>query len=507
MPFAYRARTTVRITGLLMAAIVVALTTFLVIVQFRNDKQAAETKVHRDAHLAATQVGAVFDASAQALRRIESVLLASDAVPGGQEVRNMEQAVRDLPPGLVTSVFSADGNLLMSSLTTPNRGNVSDRDYFQKLQKGQKLVISPLLVDRTSGQQVVVMARRIDRGSEFLGVATVAIPLIRFVQLSDLLGLGEGATLTLAGLDGKLIVRYPLTLIANISDSPLLQQVKQSTDGVYDTQSRIDGVKRIIGYWVLDGWPAVVAIGMDRETALAAFARQARTAIWLAVPACGAMVWLMYHLMQILQRDEARQKELEIANERANFLLREVHHRVKNNLQTVISLIRMENVPPDVKRSLLSRIAAMAAVHEGIYASDKFETVDVAPYLGRLVGNVAAGYGSNVRIEMETAPVTLTGDRAMQLGLLVNEVVSNAFKHAFSEGQAGQLTVSLQEEGEMLDLSIQDTGPGFDPETAARNMGSRLVEAFAAQLGGELTIDGTNGTLVRVVFPRVFQAA
>lgn len=507
MPYAYGARATVRLTGLLMAVIVLGLTTFLMIVQFRNDKQAADTKVHRDAHLAATQVAAVFDASAQALQRIEAVMLTTEAAHPGQEVRNIEMAVRDLPPGLMTSVFSSDGTLLMSSLKDPNRGNVADRDYFRELREGRKLVISTLLTDRTSGEQVVVMARRIDRDGLFLGVAAVAIPLKRFVQLSDLLGLDGDATLTLAGMDGRLIVRYPVTTVVDIADSPLYDHVQQSPDGVYDTRSSIDNVERIVGYWVVDGWPVIMAIGIDRETALAAFARQARTAIWLAIPACGAMLWLMYRLLQILKREEIRQQELEIANERASFLLREVHHRVKNNLQTVISLIRMEKVPADVKRSLLSRIAAMAAVHEGIYASDKFETVDVAPYLGRLVGNVAAGYGSNVKIDMDTAHVALSGDRAMQLGLLVNEIVSNAFKHAFREGHPGQLTVKLTEDEPMLDLMIRDNGPGFDPETVVRNMGSRLVEAFAAQLGGDLTIDGSDGTTVRVVFPRVFQAA
>lgn len=510
MPYAYGARTTVRLTGLLMAVIVLGLTSFLMTVQFRNDKQAAETKVHRDAHLAATQVAAVFDASAQALQRVEAVIQTTGMTHPGQpaqEVRNMEMAVRDLPPGLVTSVFSADGTLMMSSLDEPSRGNVADRDYFRDLRGGRKLVISSLLTDRTSGEEVVVMARRIDRGELFLGVATVAIPLSRFVQLSDLLGLEGDATLTLAGMDGRLIIRYPTTTVVDIGDSPLYDHVQKSPDGVYDTRSKIDGVERIVGYWVVDGWPAIMAIGIDRETALAAFARQVRTAIWLAVPACGAMIWLMYRLLQILKRDETRQQELEIANERASFLLREVHHRVKNNLQTVISLIRMENVPADVKRSLLSRIAAMAAVHEGIYASDKFETVDVAPYLGRLVGNVAAGYGSNVTIDMDTAPVALSGDRAMQLGLLVNEIVSNAFKHAFRDDQPGQLLVRLVEDGPMLDLLIRDNGPGFDPEAATRNMGSRLVEAFSGQLGGTLTIDGSNGTAVRVIFPKVFQAA
>ena len=506
MPFASRARTTVRITALLMAIIVVALTAFMMIFQYRVDTRTAEVKAHRDAHLAALQMRAVLDACQQALQRVSSVMAFAEATPSDQEVHDIELAVRDLPKGLVTSVYSADGDLLLSSLKSPSRGNVADRPYFYELRDGQNMSISPVVVDRNSGSKVIVVAKRIERSGAFAGVATVAIPMSSVVELAELLGLGHDTVLSIVRLDGEIIARHPPVTVTNIRHGQLFDELKKAPNGVFYARSTIDGFNVIAGYWSVDGWPLVAGIALNSQTALASFARQARTSIWIELPALAALVWLMFHLSQILKGDERRRLQLEVANERANRLLREIHHRVKNNLQTVTSLIRMETIPKEMKRSLLSRIGAMAAVHEGMYGSDQFETVEVAPYLERLVSNVAAGYGGNVTIDLQAAPISLLGDRAMQLGLLVNEVVSNSFKHAFQDGQPGRLTLRLIEDGPMLVLTIEDDGPGFDPENTQANMGSRLVEAFADQLGGTLSIDSSDGTKLRLVFPRVFEA-
>ncbi|MFT4149280.1 MAG: histidine kinase dimerization/phosphoacceptor domain -containing protein [Paracoccaceae bacterium] len=506
MQSAYKTRAAVRMTGVLLTVVLLALTAVLVGVQFRADKSMAQTQAHRDAHVVATQFGSIFTASAQALQRIAEALGPAPAGPA-DTVRDIAQAVRDLPPGSLHSVYNAQGDLILSSLPQPRAINIADRDYFRMARDGQVLSISPMITDRASGEKVIIMARRLEREGQFNGVATIAIPMARMAELADSLGIGGNSTISLVRSDGMMIARFPPVEPINLKGWILFDKLKESPSGFYDSVSPTDKVARIVGYWKIDDWPVIAATGIDRNLALAAFGRQAWMAIWLALPALGAVVWLMYHLSQILRRDADRQAELQAANERAGVLLREVHHRVKNNLQTVISLIRLERIPPDVKQSLLSRIGAMAAVHEGMYQSDQFETVEVAPYLRRLVSNVAAGYGGGVQVRMDIAPVSLSGDRAMQLGLLANEVVSNAFKHAFRDGAPGKLDVLLEQAGDRLTLSIRDDGPGFDPETIQRNMGSRLVEGFAATLGGTLDIDGRHGTTVRVDFPQHHTAA
>lgn len=503
---AYKARAAVRVTGAILALVVVLLTAVLVVVQFRADKSMAETQAHRDAHVVATQFTSIFQASAQALQRIAEALGPNDATRTDR-VRDIAVAIRDLPPGLLHSVYNADGDLILSSKPGQNAINIADRDYFRLARDGQRLVVSPMVTDRISGQPVIIVARRLDREGVFAGVATIAIPMGFMTELADSLGISGDSTIGLVRMDGMLIARIPPIEPMDVSESPLFDHLKTSPDGHYESNSLTDGIARTIGYWKLDGWPVIATTGIDNDSALSSFGRQTWTAIWLALPALCAVLWLTYHLTRILKQDALRQSQLETANERSQVLLREVHHRVKNNLQTVISLIRMENIPPDTKRSLLSRIAAMSAVHEGMYQSDKFETVEVAPYLNRLVSNVAAGYGGGIRITSDIAPISLSGDRALQLGLLANEIVSNAFKHAFRDGRSGHLDVSLTRESDDLLLTIKDDGGGFDPATVPQNMGSRLIEGFAQTLGGTLTIDGNNGTTVRVRFPHNLAAA
>jgi len=205
--------------------------------------------------------------------------------------------------------------------------------------------------------------------------------------------------------------------------------------------------------------------------------------------------------------DEDRQQQLVAAMNRANFLLRELHHRVKNNLQTVMSLIRLETIPSDAKQRLALRIEAMVKVHEEMYHSDQFERVQLRPYLTRLIEGIAQSHGADVALTLDIAPIEIGGDRAMQLGLLTNELVANACKHAFIGRISGRLEVRLAEPSPgRLELVVTDDGPGYARDLNLQNMGSRLVEAFASQLGGSVLTRTDGRVRVAVDFPREFFA-
>ena len=206
--------------------------------------------------------------------------------------------------------------------------------------------------------------------------------------------------------------------------------------------------------------------------------------------------WLSY----LVHREDARRVALADAYQRNEFLLREIHHRVKNNLQVVASLIRLQTMPKQEKISLTSRISAMVAIHEEVYRSDQFETIQVTPYLRRLVKDNSEAYGQDFEINYAFEDITLSGDRAMQLGLLLNELVSNAFKHAF-DGPNGRLDLSLKRlEDGRIELCVRDFGRGFDPEKSQDSMGGRLIKAFLAHLNAEYEINPENGTTVYVRF-------
>ena len=121
----------------------------------------------------------------------------------------------------------------------------------------------------------------------------------------------------------------------------------------------------------------------------------------------------MFWILRLQREDVGRRLALEQALERNNFLMREIHHRVKNNLQAVSSLMRLQPLPQDRKDDLARRIATMVAVHEHIYGSDQFEEVEVAAYVERIVKNAAEGFRGDVTIQTEIEPLTLGSGRAM----------------------------------------------------------------------------------------------
>ncbi|MBT3065191.1 PAS domain S-box protein [Rhodoferax sp. U11-2br] len=195
-------------------------------------------------------------------------------------------------------------------------------------------------------------------------------------------------------------------------------------------------------------------------------------------------------------------------------LLHEVHHRVKNNLQIITSLLRLEAGRSDepntraVLKDMQGRIYTMALLHESLYRAGTFASVELGAYLRQLATQAfrsQAGVAGDVRLVLALAEVHVGMDQATPCGLLVNELLSNCLKHGFGRGQTGQVTVSLQPaDGVGLwCLSVQDTGVGLPPDFEARralSLGLQLVSDLARQLGGQLTVGSGPGAAFSVVF-------
>ena len=183
-------------------------------------------------------------------------------------------------------------------------------------------------------------------------------------------------------------------------------------------------------------------------------------------------------------------------------LLKEVHHRVKNNLQVVTSLLRLEagrsgHAPTKaVLAEMQGRIRAMAQLHESLYRSGVFATVDLAGYVKGLATQavrILTGREGSVRLQLGLAALTVTMDQAMPIGLLANEMISNAFKHGFAEGRSGDLNITLAPlpDGVRWRLCVSDTGAGLPADFAARrgqSLGLQLARDLAVQAGGVLDI-------------------
>jgi len=198
-------------------------------------------------------------------------------------------------------------------------------------------------------------------------------------------------------------------------------------------------------------------------------------------------------------------------------LLREIHHRINNNLQVVSSILNLQSRAAssrDVHTALLhvgTRIHAMALLHQTLYRSDNPALVDFSSYVQRLSEQLFQTYGNNslVRLKTSLQPLGLNIDTALPCGLIINEVVSNSLQHAFPEGRGGEICVTLEENAGMVSLVLTDNGvgfpPGSEPESSqsqfSQSLGYRLIRTLARQLEAKLEFSGQNGVQFRLTFP------
>jgi PAS domain S-box-containing protein len=220
-------------------------------------------------------------------------------------------------------------------------------------------------------------------------------------------------------------------------------------------------------------------------------------------------------IVDITERKRA-QERIEKALEEKTVLLNELHHRVKNNLQMISSLLSLQaNSSADERlRDVLSecqnRIKAMGLTHQLLYEHKDFSRVDLGEYLGRLAQLLLSTYrsrGKGIALDLVLPPERhyVGLGKAIPCGLAVNELVTNAFKHAFPAQRQGTITVSLMAtSGDEVELAIADNGvglpPGFDVN-AIKSLGLRLVPLLAEQLQGSLTMDGNAGSRFALRFP------
>jgi two-component sensor histidine kinase len=195
-------------------------------------------------------------------------------------------------------------------------------------------------------------------------------------------------------------------------------------------------------------------------------------------------------------------------------MLREIHHRVKNNMQVMSSLLSLQSRAasnPAVSRMLeenQNRIQSMALLHEILYQSEDLATVDFAKYARRMVEHLFRSYGVDsrqIRLRTELDPVGIELDDALPCALLISEVISNSLKHGFPERREGEIGIVLRSQsGTGVSLQISDNGVGLPANVdwkISRSLGLRLVRALAEQLHASLNVRSQGGTEVHLVFP------
>jgi chemotaxis protein methyltransferase CheR len=213
--------------------------------------------------------------------------------------------------------------------------------------------------------------------------------------------------------------------------------------------------------------------------------------------------------MEALERTS---EALRATIEEKTTLLQELHHRVRNNLQVIGSLLSLqaEELYEDGERRALqvaqNRVDSIAQVHDLLYISTSAGAIDLRVYTERLSQSLALAYGVGDRIQahVEGGQITLDVRRAVLAGLLLNELISNAYKHAFPGNRTGHVTIGIRAKEAEAILSVTDTGVGTPANAESKRPGSlglRLIHMMAQQLQGTVTLHSAQGTMVEIRFP------
>jgi two-component sensor histidine kinase len=268
-----------------------------------------------------------------------------------------------------------------------------------------------------------------------------------------------------------------------------------------------DGLATLDALKTLDPCPPLVYVTGSDETRVAVAALKAGAADYIVKSLGEDFFDLLANTFQqtldqvrLRSAKEAAEEELRASNARLEALLKEVNHRVANSLQLVSAFLHMQaTVLRDkaAKNALLEtqqRIQAIAQVHRRLYSSDDVEYVAMDDYLRALVSELEQSWSAAapVRLSLSAERIKLKSDRAVSLGVIVNELVSNACKYAYPSGTEGEVRISFRPEqpGQFM-LCVEDDGDGLPADGSIRGtgLGTKLVHAMAASLQGELRFD------------------
>ena len=259
----------------------------------------------------------------------------------------------------------------------------------------------------------------------------------------------------------------------------------------------------------------IAVLVQEKKSNLKEKIKQSKDLLFVSVALVFAFLFLLFYVKNY---KAVKTKNLVIENEKIlvnksllekETLLKEIHHRVKNNLQLVMSLlnIQAQKENQDVEGFLAvskSRILSMALIHENLYQSENLNAVNFKEYIYNLTGIIINAYeieNTKIRLAIEMEEVYFDIQTAIPLGLIINELVSNAYKHAFVAKSSGCITIQLISKGGHYELSIRDNGVGIiQKNNAKKTLGLQLVEELVFQIDGKLLVENNNGMQYSIDF-------
>jgi two-component sensor histidine kinase len=450
--------------------------------------------------------------------------------------------------------FTASGRVACASGPTPV-GAAAGARWFDLLRDGQTTVVAraPSGLERERAPSLLT-AVRADRDGNFDGALTAILPLAGLRPSANDPALPKGAEVAVTDRNGQLLTSTFADAFPSSDAGWIHKAGKDGSVVFYGRDAK--GARRVFAGAPLQGQDVYVLLSAPAE-GLFSFARLnpvvtfvlpllawgiAMMAV-LVVTERVVIRWLGYleRIASIYAKGrfsvrpvQARNAPLEIRNlamtldqmadaidgrdaslreslAHKDALMREIHHRVKNNLQVISSLLNMQqrSLQDPAARAAMSdtrqRITALSLIYRALYQSPDLKRVDVRQFLEELIAQLVAGDSARaplVRTELEADPLVIDPDKLAPLALWAVEAITNAQKHAF-EGRGGFLRVRFKVGGEESVLEVEDDGPGADEAAASQGVGRTLMTAFARQLRGrtEILKAEAGGVLARLAFP------
>jgi len=486
------------------------------------DRTASQTessdRLRLSARLAESYVRALHQAGQEVLVRIGEYYLHH---PDGSGARPWLSALVEGAPYIeAVRIENAKGETILSTDAAEAPSEIEQVDIRTALSQPGRTVIGTIPPEARSGGRMITLSRAFSSPSgTVLGVARILVPVSYFTDLIASLNPPPGANYSVLRRDGMLIARYPMPPQTSRLDpaSHPFTQFAAAPEGTYRAVSVVDQADRVVSYRVLPDLDLAVTAGLLADTVFQGW--QVRTLHAAALVAVALVLVLgltavadesMRHEFSLLRSVKQKADELAAALADKDVLFQEVHHRVKNNLQVISSLLTMQSlhvrdeVARNTLKDALDRIHSMGLVHQTLYERNLAANVDLGAYFGRLAEALAGSYGSGkggVTVQVD-ASGTLELERAVPLGMLANEALSNALKHAFADGRHGTVQVSLHQADGRWRLVVQDDGCGIAAEPG-RGIGFGLIRALSRQLGGSVDFAAApgGGTMVAIDFP------
>lgn len=220
-------------------------------------------------------------------------------------------------------------------------------------------------------------------------------------------------------------------------------------------------------------------------------------------------------LLRNITRKKETENQIQASLKEKELLLKEIHHRVKNNLQVISSLLNLQSAyiedkhATDMFKESQNRVRSMALIHERLYQSKDFTSVDFGEYLRKLADSLAYSYGPigrSTKVTIDSDNISLGIDTAVPCGLIINELLTNSFKYAFADGRHGEIQIGFNCENTencRYRLTVKDNGVGIHPDIDIENtttLGLQLVVTLTDQINGTMTVNREKGTEFIIVF-------